>query len=107
MSASPASSRTPAAAATVCPACRLPLLQPQRWERAGRLWRVRLWCPSCDWHAGAWLDEPAVERLEVELERGQDEIALALMLVTASNMRQYAARFAAALAADALLPEDF
>lgn len=93
--------------AHVCPSCSLPLVQPEDCEPAGRNWRVWLWCPNCPWSGEALLDQEQVDRFEAELDEGIGQLATTLTLVTASNMRDYADRFTAALAADAILPDDF
>ena len=53
--------------------------------------------------------EPSVSAsgLERELDAGCDQLAEALERLTEHNMREYYDSFTAALAADALLPEDF
>jgi hypothetical protein len=91
-----------------CPECEKPLVQPERWKRSGGgRWRVDLLCPGCDWTGQALLTEQEVEAFEDELERGCLDLAVSLADFTARNMREYADRFALALATDALLPEDF
>jgi hypothetical protein len=91
----------------VCRGCTLPLVQPQRVVAERASWRVFLRCPSCGWTAEELLDEPALKRLDEELERGTQELILAMRHVTDLNMREYVTRFAAALAADAIVPADF
>jgi hypothetical protein len=91
----------------VCRGCTLPLVQPQRVVAERANWRVFLRCPSCGWTAEELLDEPALKRLDEELERGTQELILAMRHVTDLNMREYVTRFAAALAADAIVPADF
>jgi hypothetical protein len=53
------------------------------------------------------LDEETFDRFDRELDGGYAELAVALAHITHANMAEYADRFAAALAADAILPEDF
>jgi hypothetical protein len=53
------------------------------------------------------LDEPALKRLDEEMERGTQELIVAMRHVTDVNMREYVTRFATALAADAIVPADF
>jgi hypothetical protein len=91
----------------VCRGCTLPFVQPQRVVASGSRWRVYLRCPSCDWTAEELLDEPALKRLDQEMERGTQELIVAMRHVTDVNMREYVTRFAAALAADAIVPADF
>jgi hypothetical protein len=53
------------------------------------------------------LTDERVERFEGELDEGLREVHFLLARITKSNMRDYAARFTAALAAGSILPEDF
>jgi hypothetical protein len=91
----------------VCRGCGLPLVQPERVEAERLRWRVYLRCPSCDWTAEELLDDEALQRLDDELERGTEQLIVAMHEATERNMREYAARFVSALAADAILPADF
>jgi hypothetical protein len=74
---------------------------------AGRRWRALLHCSNCGWASLELLDGKTLDRLDEELDRETDELLLALERLTSENLREYAGRFAAALAADAILPEDF
>jgi hypothetical protein len=91
----------------VCRGCTLPLVQPQRVVAERSSWRVYLRCPSCGWTAEELLDELALKRLDEELERGTQQLIVAMRRATDLNMREYVTRFAAALAADAIVPADF
>jgi hypothetical protein len=93
--------------AHVCRSCTLPFAQPQDVERIGRDWLVQLYCPNCGWSSEELLDQGQIDRLEDELEDGFALLASALAQLTHANMHEYAKRFTTALAADALLPEDF
>jgi hypothetical protein len=95
------------AGAHVCRLCTLPLVQPQDAERTGRDWLVQLYCPSCEWSGEAMLDQGQMDDLDVAVDDGFVSLAAALDRATRANMREYVARFAVALAADAVLPEDF
>jgi hypothetical protein len=95
------------AGAHVCRLCTLPLVQPQDAERTGRDWLVELYCPSCDWSGEAQLDQGQMDDLDAAMDDGFALLAAALAQVTRANMQEYAGRFTAALAADAVLPEDF
>ncbi len=91
----------------VCRGCRLPLVQPQRVVAERTHWRVFLRCPSCGWTAEELLDENALKLLDEELERGTQELIVAMRRATDVNMREYVSRFVSALAADAIVPADF
>jgi hypothetical protein len=68
---------------------------------------VLLSCPNCGWSGTRLLSDEDLYRLEVQLDAGRDQLAEALDRITGHNMREYYDSFTAALAADALLPEDF
>ena len=95
------------AGAHVCRFCTLPLVQPQDAERTGRDWLVQLYCPSCGWSGAATLDQDQMDELDEAVDDGFAMLAAALAQLTRANMHEYAERFTAALAADAVLPEDF
>jgi hypothetical protein len=90
-----------------CAACARSLVQAEDVVPEGRSWRVVLHCPNCGFDTEDLLDKETLDRFEEELGRGYDELALALRHVTHLNMVEYAERFAAALAADVIVPEDF
>jgi hypothetical protein len=91
----------------VCRGCTLPLVQPQRVVAERRSWRVYLRCPNCGWTAEELLDELALKKLDEELERGTQQLIVAMRHATDVNMREYVSRFVEALAADAIVPADF
>lgn len=108
--AAPAPAARPARPAElhVCPACASDLVVPVTWEEAGSLhWDVTLHCPNCDWYGGGVFDEDAIERLDEALDRGTEALVQDLHRLVRANMEDQIDRFVAALAADALLPEDF
>jgi hypothetical protein len=53
------------------------------------------------------LDDDALEDFDRELDDEREQIELDLERLTQRNMREYYDRFVAALAADAIFPEDF
>jgi hypothetical protein len=73
----------------------------------GVRWRVLLRCLSCGWSGERVLDEEGLETFERELDDEREQIEFDLERLTQRNMREYRDRFVAALAADAILPEDF
>jgi hypothetical protein len=95
------------AAAHVCRLCTLPLVQPQDAEQTGPDWLVQLYCPSCGWSGEATLDQGQMDDLDEAVDDGFASLATTLAQVTRANMEAYLERFTAALAADAVLPEDF
>jgi hypothetical protein len=56
---------------------------------------------------GAPICAGQIDRYEVELDRGGQELIEDLQALTRANMEEEADRFAAALASDSILPEDF
>jgi hypothetical protein len=95
------------AGAHVCRLCTLPLVQPQAAERIGSDWLVGLYCPSCEWSGEAMLDQGQMDDLDVAVDDGFVSLAAALDRATRANMQEYVERCTTALAADAVLPEDF
>lgn len=92
----------------VCPDCQMPFVFPtealevDEWHFA-----VGLRCPNCDWEGAGIYDDEALERFDIGLDEGTRALVAALDALSAANARDEADRFAAALAADAILPEDF
>jgi hypothetical protein len=95
------------AGAHVCRFCTLPFVQPQDAERTGRDWLVQLYCPSCGWSGEALLDQGQMDDLDEAVDDGFALLASALAQLTRANMEEYVERSTAALAVDAVLPEDF
>ena len=92
----------------VCPACDSPLVQPLDWAEAGEgKWELYLSCPNCFWaHEDVYLEED-IHALEEELDQGLEDMLRDLQRLTQANMADEVERFAAALHADHILPEDF
>ncbi|MGI8945329.1 MAG: hypothetical protein ACR2GL_03705 [Thermoleophilaceae bacterium] len=92
----------------LCPSCGSRLVHPTHWSEAGpSAWRLRLRCPECEHtHEGVFSQE-AVQAFDTELDAGTDALARDLRRLTRANMAEEAERLASALAADAILPEDF
>jgi hypothetical protein len=92
----------------VCPVCALPLLQPTDWAvaRAERWW-ISFECPSCDFVGDELLSPSELRSLAAALAQGSLELSACLAQLSALNMRAYARRFTAALAAGEILPDDF
>jgi hypothetical protein len=110
---SPAESDPPQTAAArsramhVCPGCDSEMVHPTDWEEAGERWQVYLRCPDCEWNGGGVFSQDEVDHFDRELDRGCGLILEDLKRLIRSNMEEEAERFAAALAADQILPEDF
>jgi len=91
-----------------CPECSSALVQPTNWHEQGDgYWNVELRCPECEWWGRGSYSQDEVDRYDEELDRGGQELVEDLRTLTRGNMEDEADRFAAALAADSILPEDF
>lgn len=91
-----------------CPNCASILVQPVNWHEQGDgYWNVELRCPECEWWGRDSYSEDEVDRFERELDRGDQELIKDLRALVRANMKEEADRFAAALATDRILPEDF
>jgi hypothetical protein len=91
----------------ICASCGRSFVYPEFGVPEGGRWRVLLRCLSCDWSGETFFDDATLEEFERELDEERAGIELDLERLTQSNMREYYERFAAALANDAILPEDF
>jgi hypothetical protein len=92
----------------ICPECESPLVQPVDWTEAPRgFWELTLHCPNCEWLDEGVFDQDQVDLLEEKLDEGLTEMLSDLRRLTQSNMTEEIERFATALHADLILPEDF
>ena len=92
----------------LCPECDCELVQPVDWAEAPQgLWELTLQCPNCFWLEEGIFDQDQVDALEERLDDGLTEMLSDLRRLTQANMCEEIERFAAALQADLILPEDF
>ena len=92
----------------VCPDCDKGLVYPVEWEEASAThWEVELRCPNCEWSEVGTFDQATVDRFDEHLDLGTDALVKDLRRLVQANMEAEADRFAAALEAGAILPEDF
>jgi hypothetical protein len=92
----------------VCKACFSELVQPEWWEECGGgSWRVGLRCPECEHREEGVFARGVVDAFDAQLDDGIDELTAAYRRVLRENLAEELERLAGALAADALLPEDF
>ena len=97
-----------AADLTVCGLCGCEFVQPVDWDEAGmRHWRVTLRCPNCEAQGTVVVEDEVVDHYDLALERGSAALALSLHGLVEENIDAEVTRFAAALAGDHILPEDF
>ena len=93
---------------TVCGACECPFVLPIDWDEVGsRHWRLTLRCPNCEAFGTVVVEDDVVDAYDIVLEHGAAELARTLHEVAERNAEDEANRFAAALAAGQILPEDF
>jgi hypothetical protein len=91
-----------------CPKCDSILVQPVDWHEQGDGdWIVELRCPECEWWSRNTHSQGEVDRYGAMLDEGDKELIEGLRAVIRANMKEEADRFAAALATDCILPEDF
>jgi hypothetical protein len=91
-----------------CPGCGSDLVQPVAWSEASEdRWELTLECPNCWWTVDGTYDRNQVHELEERLDDGLAEMLGDLKRLTHANMADQIDRFAAALHADLILPEDF
>lgn len=92
----------------VCRQCGSQLVHPTCWTEAGQgSWQVTLRCPECETLREGVFTQGAVDAFDEELDSGTEAVAADLRRLTHANMSAEGERFFAALAADAILPEDF
>ncbi len=93
---------------SACTDCESRLVYPVEWEEAGsENWAVLLHCPNCDGYRDGVFSQDTVESFDEELDRGADALAQDYRRLLRANMADEVDRFARALEADAILPEDF
>jgi hypothetical protein len=92
----------------VCIHCSSELVYPVRWEESGtENWRVLLHCPNCNVHRGGIFSQQTVDAFDEQIDRGADALVRDHKRVMRAVMGEEIERFVDALAADAILPEDF
>lgn len=92
----------------VCPECTSDLVYPVAWEEADEAhWSISLRCPNCEWDADGVFPQGQCDRFDDELERGTDALTRDYKRLMTANLADEIERFAHALEAGAILPEDF
>ena len=91
-----------------CGACGATRVHPLASEQlAERYWQITLRCPDCRSEVTGAFAEDVVRRFDIALDHAAAEATAELRTLERANMTEYAERFAAALHAGHLLPEDF
>jgi hypothetical protein len=92
----------------ICPECDRDLVYPVEWEESSPTdWEVLLRCPNCEWTEVGVYDQATVDRFDEQLDDATDLLVRDLQAIVQANMEEEADRFAAALEADAIWPDDF
>ena len=104
----PAPAHAPLDDLHICPECDRTLVYPVEWEEVSPThWEVLLRCPNCEWTEVGVYDQATVDNFDEQLDRGSDVLLGDLKRLVQANMEEEIERFSAALAADAIWPEDF
>ena len=92
----------------VCPFCASHLVYPVDWLPEGTChWRVLLRCPECEWTETGIYEQAALDRFDSILDAGTDALLEDLRRLQRSNMEGEVQRFAGALGAGLITPDDF
>lgn len=91
-----------------CRACDSELVYPTRWSEADEsTWRVTLRCPECQAFREGVFSQASIDAFDERLDVGTSALTADLRRLTRANMSEEGERFLAAIAVDAILPEDF
>ena len=92
----------------ICPECERDLVYPVEWEEASPThWDVLLRCPNCDWGEINTFDQETVDRFDLELDRGTEQVTRDLKRLVRAHMEEDVERFVKALNSNAIWPMDF
>ena len=91
----------------VCARCDSRLVHPLRWKQLDGRWTVWRRCPDCEWRDAGSFDQGALDAFDDVLEQGAAALTRDLRVLARANMAEDVERFVRALAAGAILPEDF
>jgi len=91
-----------------CPECKRDMVQPAAYEPLwGDRWLVSRNCPNCGWEHEGVFPHAALRGYEDHLDEVDDQLWDDLVRIQQERIDSEVAAFGAALAADAILPEDF
>ena len=91
-----------------CPDCERDMVQPAGYEPLwGDRWLVSRWCPNCGWEHEGVFPHAALRSFEEHLDGVDDFLWDELVRIQNERINGEVAAFSGALAADAILPEDF
>ena len=91
-----------------CPECDRDMVQPASYEALwGDRWLISRECPNCGWGHEGVFPHAALREFEEHLDEVDDRLWDQLVKIQNERVDNEVAVFAAALACDAILPEDF
>jgi len=91
-----------------CPDCERDMVQPASYEPLwGDRWLIARSCPNCGWEHEGVFPHAALRNFEEHLDEVDDYLWDELVRIQNERINGEVATFAGALAADAILPEDF
>ncbi len=91
-----------------CERCDSRLVYPVDWDEAGgETWSVHLRCPNCETRTCRLFDQEMAEHFDEEIDAGTEMLVADLKRLMQANMAEEIDCFVKALAAGAILPEDF
>jgi hypothetical protein len=90
-----------------CPSCGSCFVHPVRWEERTDGFAVLLRCPECERLEESVFDDETLERFETALDAATEALVLDHRALSLSNLGEEVERFAAAIHAGHVLPEDF
>lgn len=92
----------------VCRGCGSKLAYPTAWAEAGDdCWSVEIRCPECELMREGTFAQDVVELFDTILDDGTEALTADYRRLVRANMADEVDRFAGALRAGAVLPEDF
>ena len=92
----------------LCPDCKRDMVQPGGYEPLwGDRWLISRTCPNCGWEHEGVFPHAALRGYEDHLDEVDDQLWDDLVRIQQERIDAEVAAFAAALEADAILPEDF
>jgi hypothetical protein len=92
----------------LCDGCGSDLVQPVAWGQPDENGlELTLECPNCGWAEVGTFSRDQIELFEERLDDGLADMLDDLQRLTQANMSDELERFAYALQADLILPEDF
>jgi hypothetical protein len=104
----PPGAATPGVDLHRCPECASDLVYPTDWRDADeRSYELTLRCPNCEWTEVGTHDWDTVQRLDMELDRGERALIDDLGALIRTNVEEDFDRFIAALRAGQVWPMDF